>query len=247
MARLEGIINLSKPVGISSAKAVYRVRSITGQRKSGHAGALDPGAAGVLIVCLGRATKLVERVMDQPKVYRATARLDVTSESFDADRPLQPVEVAHAPTGSEVRAACAGFEGTIQQIPPRISAVKVAGRAAYKHAHCGQDIELSPRPVTVYWIRVHRYDWPELDFEMACGRGTYVRALIRDLGEKLGTGGCLTSLIRSRVGPFTLDESWTFDALAAADSGDYLLDVERALKLFSGPPSVPRRSEVPEL
>jgi tRNA pseudouridine55 synthase len=239
MTPLDGLINLHKRVGISSAKAVYRVRSITGQRKSGHAGTLDPGASGVLIVCLGRGTKLVERLMDQPKVYRATARLDVTSESLDSDRPLQPVDVARIPEEREVHAACAGFHGTIQQVPPRISAVKLRGRAAYELARRNQAVELQPRPVTVYGIHVRRYAWPELDFELACGRGTYVRALIRDLGERLGTGGCLTSLVRSRVGPFMLDEAWTFEALGGAGPEEYMVDVERAIELLSGEP--PRR------
>ena len=120
---MDGIINLNKPVGITSAKALYRVRSLTRQRKSGHAGTLDPAASGVLVICLGKATKLVESIMDQPKVYRATARLDVTSESFDSDRPLIPVEVANVPTLETVQAACTSFEGTIEQVPPQISAI----------------------------------------------------------------------------------------------------------------------------
>ncbi len=138
----DGIINLSKPVGISSAKALYRVRSIIHQRKSGHAGTLDPGASGVLVLCLGKATKLVERIMDQPKVYRATARLDVTSESLDADSPLVPVEVALIPDVETIRAACARFVGTVDQVPPQISAVKVGGQPAYKRARRNEVVEL---------------------------------------------------------------------------------------------------------
>jgi tRNA pseudouridine55 synthase len=241
MAELHGLINLHKPVGITSAKSVYRVRSITRQRKSGHAGTLDPGASGVLIICLGRATKLVERLMDLPKVYRATARLDVTSESLDSDRPWQPVEVAHVPEEQEVRQACAAFEGLIQQVPPDISAVKVGGRPAYRRARRREPLELKPRPVTVYWVDVHRYAWPDLDFELACGRGTYVRALIRDLGGALSTGGCLTSLVRSQVGPFTLDEAWTFERLGAADDpGRYVIPIERAGAVLSDARIPPR-------
>jgi len=226
MARHHGIINLNKPIGITSAKAVYRVRKITGERKSGHAGTLDPNASGVLLVCLGKATKLVERVMDQPKVYRAVARLDLTSASYDAERETAPVEVAHPPTVEAVNNAIASFEGLIQQVPPAVSALKIKGMPAYKLARKRRPIELEPRTVRVYWMRLHRYAFPEVDFEMCCGRGTYVRALIRDLGEALGAGGCLTCLTRTQVGPFRQSEGWRFGALEAAPSIDtYLTDL----------------------
>ena len=240
-SRLDGIINLDKPTGITSAKALYRVRSITGMRKSGHAGTLDPGATGVLVLCLGRATKLVESIMDQPKVYRAKARLDVTSESFDADRPLTPVEVGEIPSTDAVLEACKSFEGVIKQVPPRISAIKVGGMPSYKRTARDRPVELSARPVHIFWLHVHSYEWPTIDFEMACGRGTYVRALIRDLGRALGTGGCLTSLIRRRVGPFTDADAWTFESLQAAQSPDeYLIDLDPARVMLD-----PDRIEIP--
>ncbi len=233
MTTLSGIINLDKPVGITSAKALYRVRSITQQKKSGHAGTLDPGASGVLVLCLGKATKLVESIMDQPKVYRATARLDVTSDSYDSDRPLVPVKVDLVPSAEEVLAACPAFEGVIEQVPPSISAIKVGGLPAYKRAAHGEVLELAPRPVTVYWLHVHAYEWPNLDFEMCCGRGTYVRALIRDFGERLGTGGCLTSLARTQVGPFQQTDGWSFDRLSEASGPqDYLIELEQARTLL---------------
>ena len=226
---MDGIIALNKPTGITSAKALYRVRTITGERKSGHAGTLDPAASGVLVLCLGKATKLVESIMDQPKVYRATARLDVTSESFDSDRPLTPVEVAVIPSIESLRAVCAGFEGVIEQIPPQISAVKVGGVPAYKRKASDDLMVLAARPVTVYWLHIHTISWPTIDFEVCCGRGTYLRSLIRDLGQRLGAGGCLTSLTRSQVGPFTLANAWTFESLReTADPGEYLINVERA-------------------
>ena len=245
---MDGIINFNKPVGISSAKALYRVRSITGQRKSGHAGTLDPGASGVLVLCMGRATKLVESVMDQPKVYRATARLDVTSESFDSDRPLIDVHVADIPNRDDVVAACAAFEGVTQQIPPAISAVKVAGRPAYKRKASEKPLNLRPRPIRIDWCHLHAYDWPNIDFEICCGRGTYVRALIRDLGRRLGTGGCLTSLVRRQVGPFTDSAAWSFDALdTARDSAEYLTPFDQVVELLAPERVVipPRPTEQP--
>ncbi len=233
---MDGIINFNKPTGITSAGALYKVRSLTGQRKSGHAGTLDPGASGVLVLCLGKATKLVESIMDQPKVYRATARLDVTSMSFDSDRPLEEVNVTDPPTREAVLAALASFEGIIEQVPPTISAVKVGGRPAYKLARGNQSVVLKARRVRIDWIRVHAYDWPTVDFEMRCGRGTYVRAIIRDLGERLRTGGCLTSLVRRRVGPFVEEEAWSLDGIRDADGpGDYLIDLDRARKLLERP------------
>jgi tRNA pseudouridine55 synthase len=238
-----GIITLNKPVGITSAKALYRVRALTRVRKSGHAGTLDPAADGVLVLCLGQATKLVESIMDQPKVYRAAARLDVTSTSFDSEAPLQPVETARRPTPEEVRAALAGFEGRILQVPPAVSALKVGGRPAYELARRDQAPDLPPRPVTIYWVHLHAYAWPMLDFEMCCGRGTYVRAVARDLGQRLGTGGCLTALTRSAVGPFTLDRAVSFDALqTSGDPLSAMMPFEQAKALLDVRPiSVPCR------
>jgi len=208
-----GVITLNKPVGITSAKALYRVRKITRVRKSGHAGTLDPAADGVLVLCLGKATKLVESIMDQPKVYRAAARLDVTSKSYDSDAALVPVDVGNVPAREQVDDALLSFEGRIAQVPPAISAIKIGGQPAYKLARKGEDPDLKARAVNIYWLHVHRYDWPTLEFEMCCGRGTYVRALVRDLGHRLGTGGCLAALTRQAVGPFTLEKAVTFEDL----------------------------------
>ncbi len=229
----DGIINLYKPVGLTSAKAVYRVRKLIPQRKSGHAGTLDPLAEGVLLICLGKATKLVERVMDQAKVYYAEARLDMTSASFDADEPLQPVAIAAIPDEAAVRAAAAAFQGVIQQAPPALSAIKVGGRPAYRLARRGAPPELPPRPVRVDSLRIESYAWPTLKFELRCGRGFYVRSLIRDLGLALGVGGCLTRLIRRAVGPFTTIESTTFEELAGADSLARLIPLEDARALLA--------------
>jgi len=185
------------------------------------------------VLCMGKATKLVESIMDQPKVYRATARLDVTSESFDSDRPLLPVEVLNIPTLDDVIDACKKFEGVIQQVPPAISAIKVGGRPAYKLTAQGKPPKLEPRSATIYWLHVHAYDYPAIDFELACGRGTYVRSLIRDLGEALGTGGCLTSLVRKQVGPFVVGEAQTYDSLESAEGpNNYLISLERARDLL---------------
>lgn len=236
-AALDGLIVLDKPVGITSAKALYRVRKVTGQRKSGHAGTLDPAASGVLLLCLGRATKLVERLMNLPKEYRARARLDATSASFDSDRPLLPVAAARIPTRGELEAAFARFVGTIEQVPPAVSAIKVGGRPAYKLERRGRPLELRPRPVRIDRLVVTHYEWPEVTFEMACGRGAYVRAVIRDVGAALGTGGCLTGLVRTRVGPFMLASAVGLAELEVAPSPlDHVLPLSRVEEMISDVP-----------
>lgn len=243
---LDGIINLNKPTGITSAKALYRVRSIVRERKSGHGGTLDPGASGVLLICMGRATKLVERIMDQPKVYRATARLDVTSDSYDSDATLRPVEPTAVPDTAAVAAALRDFEGEIQQIPPAISAVKVGGRPAYEWARMGKTVALAPRLARVYWTCLHTFVWPTLDFEICCGRGTYIRAIIRDLGAQLQTGGCLTSLERTCIGPFHIGDAWTFESLERSEPRDYVVELSDTLRrLDPAQLTVPTRPPAP--
>ncbi|MCH7924642.1 MAG: tRNA pseudouridine(55) synthase TruB, partial [Planctomycetes bacterium] len=188
---MDGLINLHKPSGITSAKALYKVRSITKVRKSGHAGTLDPAATGVLVLCLGKATKLVESIMNQPKVYRATARLDVTSESYDSDRPLVPVDVAQVPTDDDVRRACDMFVGEIEQTPPIYSAVHINGQRAYKLARRGEAVDMPTKTVRIDAVDVLEYTWPTLTLRVSCGRGTYIRSLARDIGTRLGTVGHL--------------------------------------------------------
>lgn len=230
---LDGIINLHKPPGITSAKALYRVRGSTGQRKSGHAGTLDPAATGVLVLCLGQATKLVEQIMNQPKAYRATARLDVTSESFDADRPLIPFQVSRTPSLDDIRQTLASMIGEVDQVPPAISALKIGGRPAYRLARAGQLLNLSPRRIRIDSITLQKYEWPNVEFEVCCGRGTYIRAIIRDLGVQCGTGGCLTSLSRLRVGPFAIEQGWSLDALQKAVPDEYLIPLDAAREMLT--------------
>ncbi|MCB9849078.1 MAG: tRNA pseudouridine(55) synthase TruB [Phycisphaerales bacterium] len=232
MSTIDGVINLSKPVGITSAKALYRVRSISRMRKSGHTGTLDPAADGVLVLCVGKATKLVEKVMDLVKCYRATGRLDVTSESFDSDRPVTPVSVSAIPEHAQVAAALTSFEGEIQQRPPAVSALKIGGVPAYKLQRGGVLPALPPRRVMVYWTHLVKFDWPYVEFEVAVGRGTYVRSLIRDLGEALACGGCLTALTRTSIGPFHVADAWDFERMQTAQPSDYILPLEEARDLI---------------
>lgn len=239
---LDGFINLYKPVGLSSGKALGRVRRLLRQRKSGHAGTLDPLADGVLVLCLGRATKLVELVMAQPKVYRVTAVLDFTSPSLDAETDPIAVAPPHPPSLQQVLEVLGSFEGVSLQSPPPTSAVKVRGRPAYRLARAGQSPVLRPRSVHIHWIRLRSYAWPWLRFDLACGRGTYVRALVRDIGLRLGTGGCLTGLTRLAVGPLRIEESWSLRRLEASTvPAAAVLPIEQIRPLLlERPPALPQ-------
>jgi tRNA pseudouridine55 synthase len=244
---MDGILNLYKPLGITSTQALTQVRRITGERHSGHAGSLDPLAEGVLLICLGGATKLVEALMNQPKVYRTVAALDVTSPSFDLELDTTRVPVVQPPTREQVAEVLRGLEGVSEQVPPATSAVKLRGRPAYELARAGRTPVLMPRRIQIYWIHVHRYDWPLLDFEVACGRGTYIRALIRDIGARLATGGCLTALQRRAVGPFWSDTSWTLERLqSSVDPAASVLPLADARRLLTEPPVIlPQRPVEP--
>jgi tRNA pseudouridine55 synthase len=184
--------------------------------KVGHAGTLDPLASGVLVVCLGAATRLIEYVQRMPKTYRTTVRLGARSDTDDADGTVVEQPGAVAPGLDDVRRAVATQVGTILQKPPGFSALKVEGRRAYDLARAGHDVELAPRPVTIHHIEVLAYAWPHLELEVHCEGGTYIRAIARDVGEALGCGGLVAVLVRTRIGPFTLDDALDPETLTAA-------------------------------
>ena len=199
-----GLINLNKPVGMTSRGAVDRVARVLRRVKVGHAGTLDPLASGVLVVCVGSATRLIEYVQRQPKAYRTVVLLGARSDTLDADGTVTPVVGAVAPTFSAVEAAVATQVGTFPQRPPAFSALKVGGRRAYDLARSGEAVELAPRPVTVHAAEIRSYDWPRLELEIRCEGGTYVRSIARDIGEALGCGGLVEVLTRTAIGPFGL-------------------------------------------
>lgn len=200
---LQGVLNFDKPAGVSSARVVSRVKRLLPRgTKIGHAGTLDPFATGVLLLLVGKATKLCERLMDEPKQYHATVKLGSTTPTDDPESPATATDGALPVSEESVRAALVSFVGEILQRPPAFSALKVAGRRAYALARAGQAVELRPRTVRVYGIELLDYEWPLARLRIDCGRGTYVRAIARDLGESLGVGGHLTQLRRTRIGPF---------------------------------------------
>lgn len=201
---LNGILVIDKPLGWTSARACHHVRRVTGGAKVGHAGTLDPLATGVLVLCLGRATKRISQIMGTEKRYEAMIDLSKTSPSDDLETEPEPVPVDRPPARGEVERALAPFHGTIRQRPPAYSAIQVRGERAYHAARAGRAMELEEREVVVHEIKLLSYEWPLLKLEIRCGKGTYIRSLARDIGEALGTGGVLTGLVRTAVGPFSL-------------------------------------------
>ena len=218
-----GLLVVDKAAGMTSHDVVARVRRLAGTRKVGHAGTLDPMATGVLVLGVGRATRLLGHLVLAEKRYRATVRLGASTTSDDAEgqtlTSAAPADLA-ALDGARVPAALAEQVGELDQVPSSVSAVKVDGRRAYDRVRAGEEVELAARRVTVHAIGVEalhdlRGEEPfvDVDVEVHCTSGTYVRAIARDVGRALGVGGHLTSLRRTSVGPFTLEHADTLDDL----------------------------------
>jgi tRNA pseudouridine55 synthase len=220
---VNGILNIDKPAGISSARVVAMVkRMLPRGTKVGHAGTLDPFATGVLLVLVGKATKQCESLMGQRKGYDATIKLGATTETLDPESPESVHDNSRAVSREEMDQIISQFTGEIMQRPPIFSAMKVAGKRAYKLARQGKAVELAERKVIVYAIDVLEYTWPNLRLHIECGRGTYIRAIARDIGEKLETSGYLTQLRRTRVGKFEANDAVAIARLQAGGVEQYL-------------------------
>ncbi len=236
MTAHHGILNLDKPAGWTSHDVVGWVRRVLREKRVGHAGTLDPMATGVLLVCVGQATRVAEYLTAGQKVYRAEARLGATTDTYDADGEVVATAAVPPLTVDDLRGALAGFVGEIQQRPPAYSAIKQAGEAAYRKARRGEAVELPARPVTIDGIEL--LDWDpataKLTIEITCGPGTYIRSLTHDLGQALGSGAVLTRLTRTRSSQFAIEDAIGLDALAdAARSGEvarHLYPIEAALR-----------------
>jgi tRNA pseudouridine55 synthase len=210
-----GLLLVDKPVGPTSHRVVHRVRQGTGIRKVGHAGTLDPRASGLLILCLGAATRLSEYISTSSKCYEAVVRFGAATRTYDGDGEIIR-RSSEIPSRGQVEAALPAFTGEIRQVPPPFSAVKIAGQRAYDLARSGKDVDLDPRTVTIYSLQVREYQPPDLALEIECSSGTYIRSLAHDLGERLGCGGFLSVLRRTKAGPFRLDQAVTLDRLERA-------------------------------
>jgi tRNA pseudouridine55 synthase len=214
----DGLVVVDKPAGWTSHDVVGRMRRLARTRKVGHAGTLDPMATGVLVLGVGKATRLLAHLVLADKEYTATIRLGRTTVTDDAEGDVVSSASTVEMGEDAVRSAMTAFVGDIEQIPSSVSAIKVEGRRSYERVRAGDAVDLPARPVTVARFDALGFrragDLLDVDVAVACSSGTYVRALARDLGAALGVGGHLTALRRTRVGPFTLDQARTLDELA---------------------------------
>lgn len=185
---------------------IRHIRRASGIKKVGHAGTLDPLATGVLLVCLGSATKKIQDFMDMRKKYRACVDLSAFSLTDDGEGPFEQIATQAAPKDHLID-TLNSFVGTIMQVPPMFSAISVGGKRAYAQARKGKPIELAARPVVIDTIELKNYSWPQFSIHVTCGKGTYIRSLARDVGKKLGTGGYLCALERTSIGRYSIEES----------------------------------------
>ena len=209
-----GVLTVDKPAGPTSHDLVDVARRSLGTRRVGHFGTLDPFASGLLVLGIGPATRLAPFCTEHPKTYRATVRLGERSDTDDIQGTIEEVPVPSFPDRSAVEEACAAWEGTVLQVPPAYSAKHVDGGRAYALARAGRAVTLDAVSVRIDSIRVERYEWPELEILVHCGPGTYLRALARDLGQQLGTGGLCGALRRLASGPFRVEDALSWSDLA---------------------------------
>lgn len=210
---IHGIINVYKEKGYTSHDVVAKLRGIVGQKKIGHTGTLDPDAVGVLPVCLGRATKLCDLLTDKDKVYEAVLFLGEETDTQDTSGEVLAKKPTDHLTEEEVRNAILSFVGDYEQIPPMYSALKVNGKKLYELAREGKVVERKARPVKILSIEILEMNLPRVRMSVACSKGTYIRTLCHDIGQKLSCGGCMEKLIRTKVSRFEIAESLTLDEI----------------------------------
>lgn len=226
----EGILNIDKPGGVTSHDVVQQVRRAAGLRRVGHAGTLDPLATGVLLLFLGRATRLVEYVVGQPKTYAATVRLGQTTDTYDADGQVVAERPFSHLTPAEIERSLSRFRGEIRQQPPMYSALKRDGQPLYKLARQGVEVAREARPVMIYELTVEDVSLPHVALTVRCSAGTYIRALAHDLGEALGCGGHVSALRRMAVGDFTVKTAVSLAGLTPENVSKHLLPPDHAVR-----------------
>jgi tRNA pseudouridine55 synthase len=211
-----GLLNINKPPSLTSHDVVAHIRKVTHQRKAGHTGTLDPMATGVLLVCLGQATRLIEYVVTTRKKYRAQIYFGISTETLDADGSITAQHDPSTLTETQLRHIIPTFQGEIEQVPPIFSAIKQGGRPLYKQARAGRPAQVEPRLVTIEALEWVAWSPPILTLDVVCSAGTYIRSLARDMGQAAGTGAHLCGLTRTANGRWTIDEAVTLDELEQA-------------------------------
>ena len=220
-----GIINVYKEKGYTSFDVVARMRGICGQKKIGHTGTLDPDAEGVLPVCLGKATKVCDMLTDSDKVYRAVMQLGLETDTQDLTGTVLKIGETSELTETEVRETILGFQGEILQVPPMYSALKVNGQKLCDLARAGVTVERKARPVTIYAIQVESVELPYVTMTVSCSKGTYIRTLCHDIGQKLGCGAAMKSLVRLQAAGYRIEDAYKLDKLQEFKEAGILKDV----------------------
>lgn len=240
---MDGLINIYKEKGFTSHDVVAKMRGILRMKKIGHTGTLDPDATGVLPVCVGKGTRLCSLLENHDKTYRAVLLLGMETDTQDVTGQIlaeKPVCV----TEEQVLEVLPAFRGKIMQIPPMYSALKVNGKKLYEYAREGKVIEREARPVEIYELTVEKIELPRITMTVSCSKGTYIRTLCHDIGQALGCGGCMESLVRTRVGDFHLEQAITLKELEAKrDAGELDSCLVTVEQIFSGLPAVTTRKQ----
>lgn len=213
---MDGILNIHKATGMTSHDVVARIRKLLKQKRVGHAGTLDPAASGVLPICVGQGTRVAEYLSESGKAYQAEIRFGIVTDTYDAEGTVLRTQDTSTLTLAKIEELLSQFLGPQMQMPPQYSAIKLQGQPAYKRIRAGEEVTLTARPITFYQLRVLDWQAPRLTLAVECSKGTYIRSLAYDLGERLGYGAHLSALIRTRSGPFVLSESVTLDQIAQA-------------------------------
>lgn len=240
---MDGLINIYKEKGFTSHDVVAKMRGILHMKKIGHTGTLDPDATGVLPVCIGKGTRLCSLLENHDKTYEAVLLLGVETDTQDISGKIL-AEKQVSVTEEQVLSVLSAFQGKIMQIPPMYSALKVNGRKLYEYAREGKVIERTPRPVEIYRLTVEKMELPRITLTVSCSKGTYIRTLCHDIGQALGCGGCMESLIRTRVGSFFLEDSITLEELEEKRNSDSLAScVVTVEEVFAGLPAVHTREK----
>lgn len=228
---MDGILNIYKPSGISSFDAVRTVMKVCGTKKVGHTGTLDPLASGVLPICIGRATKIVDYIMSEAKIYEAQLMLGIETDTYDREGTVT-CESDIKLTDSQVLAVVNSFTGELDQEPPMYSALKVNGKRLYELARQGINIEREKRRITIYSLDILDISLPLVTFRVRCSKGTYIRSLCHDIGEKLGVGGTMWSLKRIQTGSFKLENSISLDCINNDNVSQFIIPIEEGLNEY---------------
>lgn len=230
-AKICGVLNINKPLGITSFDVVRQVKRLAKEKKVGHGGTLDPEAGGVLPVCIGRATKAIDFIMEDTKEYIAGIKLGVVTDTYDREgKILREGKVSCSE--QQVREVIEKFVGNIMQVPPMYSALKQNGKKLYELAREGKEVYREPRSINIYSIDILSMELPFISIKVRCSKGTYIRSLCYDIGEELGCGAMMWSLERSSTGPFTLESSVKLEDLNEVNIKSYIIPLEKVFEKF---------------